>query len=264
MPAGQGLPRSGQAGWMGLLAMRGLIAGNWKMNGLRGPGLELAGAVAAGAKGSAREVLLCPPFPLLALVAERLAGTGIGVGGQDCHAKVSGAHTGDVSAAMLRDVGAGYVILGHSERRADHGESDAVVRAKVEAAVVAGLSPIVCVGETLAEREGGRAVPVVERQLDGSIPETAIGAGLVIAYEPVWAIGTGKVADLEDIEGMHGMIRGWLRQRFGGMGEGVRILYGGSVKAGNAKAILAVPEVNGALVGGASLVAEEFLAIVGG
>lgn len=244
--------------------MRPLIAGNWKMNGLGAEGVALARAVREGlGEGSnGVEVLLCPPFTLIERVARTVAGSAIAVGGQDCHPKAAGAHTGDVSAPMLKDAGASFVILGHSERRADHGETDALVRAKAEAALAAGLTPIVCVGETLAERDAGRAEAVVEAQLAGSLPEGFARAGGVVAYEPVWAIGTGRTPSEADIAAMHAAIRARLVARFGAAGQGVRILYGGSVKAANAKPILAVPEVGGALVGGASLQAQEFLAII--
>ncbi|GAB4180396.1 MAG: triose-phosphate isomerase [Thalassobaculales bacterium] len=235
--------------------MRALIAGNWKMNMLRRDGLALVADIGESLARQGRpaaELLVCPPFTLLGVLAGTVAAHGLALGGQDCHAKASGAHTGDVAAPMLADLGASYVILGHSERRADHGEGDDLVRAKAVAAAAAGLTPIVCVGETLAEREAGRAVAVVEGQLAGSLPG---GAGpLVVAYEPVWAIGTGRTPTLEDIAAMHAAIRARV-------GQGVRILYGGSVKPENAAEILALAEVNGALVGGASLKADSFLAI---
>jgi triosephosphate isomerase len=240
---------------------RQLIAGNWKMNGLTVPGARLAGAIReAAAAPPPAELLVCPPFTLVSALAHVLLGSAVAVGAQDCHAKPSGAHTGDVSAAMLRDAGAVAVILGHSERRADHGETDDQVRAKAEAALAGGLAPIVCVGETLAEREAGQQDAVVAAQLAGSLPDGFAATG-VVAYEPVWAIGTGKTPTEAEIAAMHAMIRRTLAKRFGAAGEGVRILYGGSVKPSNAAAILALPEVGGALVGGASLVAEDFLAI---
>jgi triosephosphate isomerase len=241
--------------------VRPLIAGNWKMHGLRADGLALARAVAAGAGGVAAELLVCPPFTLLAAVAEALSGGPVAVGAQDCHAAPKGAHTGDVSAPMVRDAGARFVILGHSERRADHGESDSLVRAKAEAAIGAGLVPIVCVGESEAQRLAGQAELVVTAQVDGSLPDGFAAAGGVVAYEPVWAIGTGRTPTEAEIAAIHAAIRSGLRTRFGAAGEGMRILYGGSVKPGNAAAILALPHVDGALVGGASLVAEDFLAI---
>jgi len=240
--------------------VRPLIAGNWKMHGTLAEATALAQGVAAGAGGAA-ELLVCPPFPHLSAVKMAVAGRAVGLGAQDCHAKPKGAHTGDVSAAMLKDVGASYVILGHSERRADHGESDAAVKAKTEAALAEGLTPIVCVGESEAQRLAGDAEPVVAGQLSGSLPEGFAKAAGVVAYEPVWAIGTGRTPTEEDIAAMHARIRTELVRAFGAAGEGLRILYGGSVKPGNAKAILALPHVDGALVGGASLVAADFLAI---
>jgi triosephosphate isomerase len=239
--------------------VRPLIAGNWKMHGTLAEAASLAGAVREGAaRAGQAELLVCPPFPYIHLVAGQ---GGLAVGGQDCHAAAKGAHTGDVAAAMLKDVGAGYVILGHSERRADHAEGDAAVRAKAEAALAAGLTPIVCVGESEAQRLAGEAEAVVTGQLDGSLPDGFASAGGVVAYEPVWAIGTGRTPTEPDIAAIHAAIRANLVQRFGDAGGGLRILYGGSVKPGNAKAILALPHVDGALVGGASLVAADFLAI---
>jgi triosephosphate isomerase len=238
--------------------MRQLIAGNWKMNGLLADSLALAAAVAAGAAGLGCDVLVCPPATVLRAVAGKLHGSVVAVGGQDCHAAPGGAHTGDLAAAMLRDAGASAVILGHSERRSDHGESNAVVRAKVMAAAAEGLLPIVCVGETEAERLAGRQETVVREQLVHSLPDAFAGA---VAYEPVWAIGTGRMPTEADIAAMHATIRRVLMERLGANGRGVRILYGGSVKPANAQALLALPEVGGALVGGASLVAADFLAI---
>lgn len=243
--------------------VRPLIAGNWKMHGLRADGLALARAVAEGAgRATGAELLVCPPFTLLREVAAALDGGAVAVGAQDCHAAAKGAHTGDVAAPMLRDAGAGFVILGHSERRADHGEQDAAVLAKAEAAMAAGLVPVVCVGESEAERLAGEAEAVVTRQLDGSLPNGFAGAGGVVAYEPVSAIGTGRTPTEADIAAIHAAIRARLRARFGEAAGGkLRILYGGSVKPANAKAILALENVDGALVGGASLVAADFLAI---
>ncbi len=238
--------------------MRQLIAGNWKMNGLLAEALGLAGDVAAGAEGLSCDLLVCPPATVIEPVVAELAGAPIAVGGQDCHQAASGAHTGDVSAAMLRDAGATWVILGHSERRTNHAETDALVRAKVAAAVAAGLAPIVCVGETEAERLAGQQESVVGARLAGSLPAGFAG---VVAYEPVWAIGTGRTATEADVAAMHGFIRAVLLRHLGAAGRGVRILYGGSVKASNAASLLALPEVGGALVGGASLVAADFLAI---
>ncbi len=240
-----------------------LIAGNWKMNGLKADALALAQAVAAGVKQGGwkdREVLVCPPATLVMAVAEAVKGSGLLVGGEDCHAKANGAHTGDISAEMLKDAGASHVIVGHSERRSDHGETDAVVRAKAEAAWRAGLLPIVCIGETLAEREAGKTLAVLEAQLKGSVPAGSTAAKLVVAYEPVWAIGTGKTPTTPEVAAAHAHIRKVLG---GLMGDaaGVRLLYGGSVKGSNAAELLAVADVDGALVGGAALKADEFLAI---
>ena len=238
--------------------MRQLIAGNWKMNGLRADGVALAQAVRAGADGVACDLVLCPPATLLAAVAEVLEGSGIGVGGQDCLVPAKGAHTGDVSAAMLHDSGARWVILGHSERREAYAESNGLVRDKAVAAMAAGLLPIVCVGETEQQRLAGAAETVVASQVDGSVPPGFTG---VVAYEPIWAIGTGRVAGDADIVDMHRCIRNQLIDTLGPQGETVRILYGGSVKPAGAATILALPGVGGALVGGASLVADDFLAI---
>ncbi|SDB70764.1 triosephosphate isomerase [Belnapia rosea] len=243
--------------------VRPLIAGNWKMHGTLREATALAEAVQTGAKPGA-ELLVCPPFPYLVPVGGALAKGGVALGGQDCHAATKGAHTGDVAAPMLRDVGATYVILGHSERRADHGETDAVVRAKAEAALAAGLIPIVCVGESEAQRLAGEAEPVVTGQLAGSLPDGFAAAGGVVAYEPVWAIGTGRTPTEPDIAAIHAAIRGNLESRFSEAGSALRILYGGSVKPGNAASILALAHVDGALVGGASLVAADFLAIAAG
>jgi triosephosphate isomerase len=242
---------------------RPLIAGNWKMNGLRADALALAKGVADGVRQagwSDREVLVCPPATLVAGVAEAVKGSGVLVGGQDCHAKPNGAHTGDVAAEMLRDAGATHVIVGHSERRTDHDETDMVVKAKAEAAWRAGLLPIVCIGETLAEREAGRTLSVLEAQLRDSVPAGATAAKLVVAYEPVWAIGTGKTPTTPEVAAAHAHIRkvlaGLMRDA-----ANVRLLYGGSVKGSNAAELLAAGDVDGALVGGASLKADEFLAI---
>jgi triosephosphate isomerase len=240
--------------------IRPLIAGNWKMHGLSADGLALARAVAAGAPGAA-ELLVCPPATLVAALAAALAGTPVAVGGQDCHMAGKGAHTGDIAAPMLADAGARFVILGHSERRGAYRETDPTVRAKAEAAIAAGLTPIVCVGEPEDDRLLGRAEEVVADQLAGSLPDGFAAAGGVVAYEPVWAIGTGRTPTEADIAAMHAMIRARLEARFGAAGGGLRILYGGSVKPGNAAAILAIPHVDGALVGGASLVAADFLGI---
>lgn len=232
------------------------------MNGLKADGLQLVRDIAAGAAqgqgGSACDLLVCPPATLIAAVAEA-AGGQIAVGGQDCHPEPSGARTGEISAEMLTDLGCRYVIVGHSERRSDHGETDAQVRLKAEAAHRAGLTAIVCIGETSAERDAGQALAVVERQLEGSMPQAGTAANTVIAYEPVWAIGTGRTATATEVAEVHGAIRSRLVAREGA--EAMRILYGGSVKPGNAAELLAVDNVNGALVGGASLNADDFLAI---
>ncbi len=240
-----------------------LIAGNWKMNGLAADLAEaraLAEALAAEAASS--RVALCPPATLIAQMNWQLKNSTVEIGGQDCSDKASGAYTGDVSAAMLKDAGANLVILGHSERRAGHGETDADVAAKVEAALAAGLEPIICVGETLAEREAGRAVEVVSGQVMASLPESLSGQAFAVAYEPVWAIGTGLTPTLEQIEEVHAAVRAAMVARLGEGGQTAPILYGGSVKPNNAAEILAVPEVGGALVGGASLKATDFLGII--
>ena len=239
-----------------------LVAGNWKMNGLLGSQGELKKIIAgAGSLSGKAELMVCPPATLIANFAAAARGSALAIGGQDCHAEAAGAHTGDLSAEMLADAGARAVIVGHSERRADHRETDAQVRAKALAAWRAGLLAIVCVGEQRAEREAGKTLDIVGRQLDGSVPDKATGATLVVAYEPVWAIGTGLTPTPADVGEVHAFVRQWLAKRFGGDGAAVRILYGGSVKPANAKELLTVPEVNGALVGGASLKAEDFLGI---
>lgn len=238
---------------------RKLAAGNWKMNGTKESLNELS-ALAQATQGAA-EVVICPPSTLVA--AASALKSGVVIGGQDCHAKASGAHTGDISANMLADAGAEYVILGHSERRTDHGESDAGVRDKTRAAWDAGLSVILCVGETLEEREAANTLDIIGGQLAGSVPDAATGHNLVIAYEPVWAIGTGKVPTTDQIGEVHDFIRARLERRFGaGVGRSMRILYGGSVKPGNAAEIFDVSNVDGALVGGASLKAQDFEPII--
>jgi triosephosphate isomerase (TIM) len=238
--------------------MRQLIAGNWKMHMLRAPALDLAAAVRDGAQDLACDLLVCPPFTVIEHVARTLAGSAVAVGGQDCHTAPQGAHTGDVAAPMLRDAGASWVILGHSERRQNHGETDELVREKVLAAVEAGLSPIVCVGETEDQRSGGQETEVVGWQLAGSLPKPFNG---VVAYEPVWAIGTGKTATEQDVAVMHAFIREELVRQFGDAGQAIRILYGGSMRPANAASLLAVPHVGGGLIGGAALKADDFLAI---
>jgi triosephosphate isomerase len=247
---------------MALGQIRPLVAGNWKMNGLSASIAELDGMKkgAADLAGKA-ELMICPPATLIASFVAATKGSSLAIGGQDCHAKASGAHTGDISAEMLADGGAKAVIVGHSERRADHHDSNADVKAKAEAAWRAGLVAIVCVGEQRTEREAGRTLEVVGSQLDGSLPNNATAANLVVAYEPVWAIGTGLTPTPADVAEVHAFIRKKLSERFGAQGAGVRILYGGSVKPSNAKELLTIADVNGALVGGASLKAEDFLGI---
>jgi triosephosphate isomerase len=243
------------------MAVKPLVAGNWKMNGLKASAAEFA-AIAGGldaALAAKVDVAICPPATLVATLA---AMGSIGVGGQDCHAHASGAHTGDIAAEMLADAGAAYVIVGHSERRTDHAETDALVNAKTRAAWRAGLIAIVCVGETRGERESGRTLDVVGTQLAGSLPDGIAAAKTVVAYEPVWAIGTGLTPTTADVAEVHAFIRARLVERFGAEGAGVRILYGGSVKPSNAAELMGVPDVNGALVGGASLKAADFLGII--
>ncbi len=243
--------------------MRPLIAGNWKMNGT-GQSLSELAAVAGWVASNPvhADVLICPPFTLLSRAAATADGR-IAIGGQDCHESPSGAFTGDISAEMLRDAGAMAVIVGHSERRRYHHETDAMVAAKADAAWRAGLMAIICLGETEAERDAGRADEVVLSQIDSSVPVGARPATTAIAYEPVWAIGSGLTASCEEIARMHAVIRESLASRFRGVGAGIRVLYGGSVNPANACGILGLPNVNGALVGGASLKSQEFLSIIG-
>ncbi len=240
---------------------RKLAAGNWKMNGGRAEMAELATLIAANPAPTV-DLLLCPPATLLAQMNWGKKDHPLALGGQDCHPDAKGAHTGDISAAMLADAGATHVILGHSERRADHAETDALVRAKVLAAHAAGLIAVICIGETLAQRESGATLAVVGTQLAGSTPDSATAANTVIAYEPVWAIGTGLVPTLAQIAEVHASIRAALLARFGARGDAVRILYGGSVKPSNAAGIFGVPDVDGALVGGASLTSADFSPII--
>lgn len=245
--------------------IRPLIAGNWKMNGLKASIAEfdamLAGAAGVAAKA---DLLVCPPATLVAAFAERARGKSLAIGAQDCHSNASGAHTGDISAEMLADAGASAIIVGHSERRADHGESDLMVKQKAEAAWRAGLTAIVCVGETQAQRDAGQTLDILHGQLNLSLPEGSRAANLTVAYEPVWAIGTGLTPTAKDVEQIHGFIRQLLTSRFNSEGTRMRILYGGSVKPSNAAELMAVANVNGALVGGASLKAADFLAIAKG
>jgi triosephosphate isomerase len=246
-------------------AIRPLVAGNWKMNGVRASAGEL-GQMMAGVGDLWRkaDLLICPPSTLISTFAVDALGSHIRIGAQDCHPDAAGAHTGDVSAEMLADAGATAIIVGHSERRADHGESDALVRQKALAAWRAGLVAIVCIGETRSERDGGRTLDVCMQQLAGSLPEGSTAANLVVAYEPVWAIGTGLTPTPGDVAQVHRFIRDSLAGRFKEEGARMRILYGGSVKPSNAAELMGVAEVNGALVGGASLKAADFLAIAAG
>lgn len=245
------------------MTLKPLVAGNWKMNGSRGALNEIV-AMGQGYDAALRgavELMICPPAPLIHLAAAAAIGSRIAIGAQDCHTEPSGAHTGDLSAEMLSDFGATAVIVGHSERRQNHGETDALVEAKARAAIRAGMIAIVCVGETLAEREAGRTLAVVARQVSRSVPEGATPLSVVVAYEPVWAIGSGLTPTTEDVGLVHAEIRRKLVARHGRQASGIRVLYGGSVKPQNARALMAVPHVDGALVGGASLKAADFLAI---
>lgn len=243
--------------------IRPLVAGNWKMNGLRSSIAEFEAMLAGASKLAGKaDLLVCPPATLIASFAGKLGGTkGLAIGGQDCHPEPSGAHTGDISAEMLADAGASAVIVGHSERRADHGESDGLVRQKAQAAWRAGLTAIVCIGETQSHRDKGQTLHICRGQLDGSLPDSARADNLVVAYEPVWAIGTGLTPTAKDVEQIHQFIRETLIGRFNGEGARIRILYGGSVKPSNARELMALANVNGALIGGASLKAADFLAI---
>lgn len=243
--------------------IRPLVAGNWKMNGVRAS-LDQIKAMAEGVKGplSAKvEALICPPATLLYVATALCTDSPLAIGAQDCHQKVSGAHTGDISAEMIADCFGTYVIVGHSERRTDHNEGDALIRAKAEAAHGADLTAIVCIGETGDERKSGQTLDVLKRQLKASVPDGATAENTVIAYEPVWAIGTGLTPTVQDVEEAHAFMRDELKKRFGAEGAKMRILYGGSVKPSNAKELLGVANVDGALIGGASLKADDFLAI---
>jgi triosephosphate isomerase (TIM) len=243
-------------------APRPLVAGNWKMNGLRSSVAELkAVAEVSDDLASRVDLMLCPPATLLMEFAFWASGSRVAIGAQDCHPEPSGAFTGDISAEMIADAGASAVIVGHSERRTLHGETDDLVRRKALAAHRAGLAAIVCIGETRAQREARETIAVVREQIDGSLPKQATAANLVLAYEPVWAIGTGLTPTLADVAEVHGFLRDRLASRYGASGQGIRILYGGSVKPSNAGELMAVENVNGALVGGASLKAADFLAI---
>ncbi len=245
-------------------SIKPLIAGNWKMNGLRADMDEFA-AMAQGFSSelaSKADAMICPPFTLIAALANHPDRGALAVGAQDCHPAASGAHTGDISAAMIADCGATAIIVGHSERRHDHDEGDALVAEKAQAVWEAGLTAIICVGETEAERRGGTTLSVIEQQLAGSVPLGATSRNTIIAYEPVWAIGTGLTPGTDDVAEVHGFVRSFLEGRFSEEGTAMRLLYGGSVKPGNASELMLVPDVNGALVGGASLKATDFLGIL--
>ena len=240
---------------------RGLAAGNWKMNGTAASLGEVE-ALKTAHTAPGVDILICPPATLLDRLSAVAKGSAIATGAQDCHAAEAGAHTGDISTAMIADAGGSHVILGHSERRADHHESDAQVHAKAEAALAGGLVAVICLGESLEQRESGQTLEVIGTQLAGSLPDGLTGANAVIAYEPIWAIGTGKIPTVEQITQVHDFIRAELVARFGAEGEAIRVLYGGSVKPSNAAEIFAVANVDGALVGGASLKAEDFSPII--
>lgn len=245
--------------------IRPLVAGNWKMHGLRAAlseAMAVRNAINLASAETSPDVMICPPATLLSTLTDLAKGSSLQIGGQDCHGEASGAHTGDISAEMLSDAGATAVIVGHSERRANHGELDRTVLAKTRAAHRAGLTAIVCIGETAGQRLAGLTLEVVTRQLKGSLPVEAASRNTVIAYEPVWAIGTGLTPTLDDVAATHAVIRAELVARFGNDGQEIRILYGGSVKPTNAKELLAIENVNGALVGGASLKADDFLKII--
>jgi triosephosphate isomerase len=245
--------------------IRSLVAGNWKMNGLSaalGEARRVRDGLGQAGFAPGVDAMICPPATLIAALAREAAGSRLQVGGQDCHARPSGAHTGDISAEMLKDAGATAVIVGHSERRADHGERNSDVKAKALAAHRAGLATIVCIGETAGERKAGLTLTVVGRQLAASLPEKARAGDTIVAYEPVWAIGTGLTPTPADVTEVHDFLRGALAERFGTEGRAMRILYGGSVKPDNARALMAIGNVNGALVGGASLRGDDLLAII--
>lgn len=242
---------------------RKLAAGNWKMHGIHADLAQIRAVVEAHPGNAAADILICPPATLIRAAADLAAGSAVTIGAQDCHTAARGAHTGDIAASMLADAGARAVIVGHSERRADHAETDATVRAKAQAAQAAGLTAIVCLGETLTQREAGRTLEIVARQLAASVPDGATWADTVIAYEPVWAIGTGRTPTTGQIAEVHGRLRAGLTERLGAAQAGaIPLLYGGSVKPGNAKDIFATADVDGALVGGASLTAADFTSIV--
>ena len=242
-----------------------LIAGNWKMNGLIEDGVALAKGVALEAKKAGRkdcEFLICPPFTLLTLAKKAVKGSRVQLGAQDCHYNTKGAHTGDISPVMLKDLGCQYVIVGHSERRTNHHETNSLIAQKAEAAINAGLKVIICIGETEAERDAGKTIAVCQTQIEGSVPENATGANTVIAYEHVWAIGTGRTPTTKEVEEVHAAIRKVVAKKLGRANANkMRILYGGSMKPSNAKELLALPDVDGGLIGGASLKVADFMAI---
>jgi triosephosphate isomerase len=250
------------------MARRKLIAGNWKMNCLKADAVALAKDLAGRMRGAGQarfDMLVCPPFVLIPAVVDAVAGSAIAVGGQDCHANEKGAHTGDTAAPMLKDAGCQYVIVGHSERRTDHAETDEVVKAKAAAGLAAGLKVIVCIGETLAQRDAGQTMEINRGQLHGSLPDAASPDDTVVAYEPVWAIGTGRTASPEQAQEVHAMIRSELVSKFGeDTGQKYRILYGGSMNAKNAQELLAQTDIDGGLIGGASLKADDFWTVAEG
>lgn len=245
-----------------MTAPKALVAGNWKMNGLKASADEISRLEELiNTNGAKCDVLICPPFTLISTLSS-LGGNNVAIGAQDCHMNMNGAHTGDISAEMIKELGCKHIIVGHSERRADHNESNDVVKAKAIAAQAQGIIAIICVGETIVEREAGNALDVVTSQVKASIPDDATADNTIIAYEPVWAIGTGKVPTAADVEEVHAAVRDVLMARFGESGANINILYGGSVKASNANELMSVPNVNGALVGGASLKADDFYGII--
>jgi triosephosphate isomerase len=245
-----------------MTATKALVAGNWKMNGLKAATSEIKKLDNLIKENGAKcDVLICPPFTLISTFVDAGADN-VAIGAQDCHMNISGAHTGDISAEMLKEMGCDHIIVGHSERRADHGENNGVVKAKAAAAQAEGAIAIICVGETIDEREAGKALDVVTSQVKASIPSDATMGNTIIAYEPVWAIGTGKVPTTTDVEEVHAEVRSVLNERFGSKGDDINILYGGSVKASNANELMSVANVNGALVGGASLKADDFYGII--
>jgi triosephosphate isomerase len=248
-----------------IMSRRILIAGNWKMNGMNDDGINLANAVADKLKtagDTSFDMLVCPPYTLIGAVAGAASGSPLSVGGQDCHNEEKGAHTGDVSAAMLKDLGCSFVIVGHSERRTEYNETDVLVRSKAEVANSVGLNAVICIGETEAERDAENTLNVVKAQIEGSVPDNATATNTVVAYEPVWAIGTGRTPTNEEVQEVHAVIRSQLALKLGqNTAEGIRLLYGGSMNAENAKQLLVLPDVDGGLIGGASLKVDDFWSI---